>query len=67
MRKATISRNSEDASLLTTLQAQRRYQLSRTLIDRVGKEANAKVKVGRSVRFDRERLDAYFAMLAETL
>lgn len=68
MRKPTYTSRSENATLLTAQQAQRRYQLSRTTLDRFAKEANAKIKLGTQIaRYDRGKLDAYFGILSETL
>lgn len=61
MNKPTVSR-SNDALLLTATQAQCLYQFSRGLIDRAARDCKARVKVGKSVRYDRAKLDAYFGI-----
>ena len=66
MRRPTVSR-SENPTLLTMTQAQQTYQLSRGSLDRVARSCGARIKVGASVRYNRARLDEFFANAAETL
>lgn len=65
--KKAIESRSESATLLTFEQAQKRYQMNRSLLDKVAKECKAKIKIHRWVRLDARKLDAYFATLSETL
>ena len=49
----------EKTELLTALQAQERYQLSRKVIDRLASDCGAALKIGSAKRYKKQVLDAY--------
>jgi hypothetical protein len=59
MNKATYTAKPTAAELLTPEQARERYQLSRNTLDQKAAECGAALKIGRSKRYVRRKLDEY--------
>lgn len=66
MNKRTVSFNA-DSIWLTASQAQKHFQMSRGVLEKVSEACNAKIALGRWVRYDSRKIDGYLASIAETL
>ncbi len=54
-----------DAILLNKQEAVRRWNLSGPMIDKIAIECKAKLKIGRSVRYDVRKMDEYILKMSE--
>ena len=64
MKKATYNVR-EDSVFLTSEDACALFRLGYSTIDRLARECGAKLKIGRAVRYNRKKLEAYIESFCE--